>query len=84
MRRTQLYLDEPLWEELNLRARQEKTTVSELVRGALRERYCVPAAKRRQAMLNWMGIWRHRDDLPPTEDYVRRLREDDRQSRLEK
>ena len=39
MRRTQLYLDDQLWGALHARAQNEKTTVSELVRQAVRERY---------------------------------------------
>jgi hypothetical protein len=39
MRRTQLYLDGHLWKALHARARSAKTTVSELVRKAVRERY---------------------------------------------
>ena len=39
MRRTQMYLEDDLWSALHARARAEKTTVSELVRNAIRERY---------------------------------------------
>ena len=38
VRRTQLYLDEDLWKILRTRSRQDKTTVSDLVRRAVRER----------------------------------------------
>lgn len=46
MRRTQLYLDDDLWRVLQARSRQDKTTVSELVRKAVRERYGVSHADR--------------------------------------
>ncbi len=39
MRRTQLYLDDDLWNALRTRARKEGSTVSDLVRQAARERY---------------------------------------------
>ncbi len=37
MRRTQLYLDDQLWNALHARALSQKTTVSQLVREAIRE-----------------------------------------------
>ena len=49
MRRTQLYLDDQLWGALHARARTEKTTVSELVRQAVRERYLGDREQRRAA-----------------------------------
>jgi predicted DNA-binding ribbon-helix-helix protein len=39
VRRTQLYLDENLWSTLHARARSQQTTISELVREVVRERY---------------------------------------------
>jgi len=38
-KRTQLHLDDDLWKTLHIRATQSAESVSELVRGALRERY---------------------------------------------
>jgi hypothetical protein len=32
--------------------------------------------------MGWVGIWKDRDDLPETEQYVRSLRDDDRLERL--
>jgi hypothetical protein len=82
MRRTQLYLDDDLWNTLHLRARQEKTTVSDLVRQAARERYIGNAGQRRRALMGIAGLWKDRTDLPDTEAYLRELRRDTRQSRL--
>jgi hypothetical protein len=82
MRRTQLYLDEDLWNTLHLRARQEKTTISDLVRLAARERYIGNADQRRTALMGIAGLWKDRTDLPDTETYIRELRRDTRQSRL--
>jgi Arc/MetJ family transcription regulator len=39
MKRTQIYLDKDLWSTLHTHALLEKTTVSDLVRKAARERY---------------------------------------------
>jgi hypothetical protein len=39
MKRTLPYLDEDLWDALNTQPKSQNTTVSELVRAAVRERY---------------------------------------------
>jgi Arc/MetJ family transcription regulator len=82
MKRTQLYLDEDLWQALHTRAAIEKTTVSDLVRTAARERYLEDSEKRRQALMGIVGIWKDRTDLPDTETYVRSLRKGTRLKRL--
>ena len=85
MRRTQLYLDDDLWNALHARARKEGTTISDLVRQAARERYLGSLDQRREAMLAFVGIRKDRKDLPEsTEDYVRSLRRDTRLERLRK
>ncbi len=82
VKRTQLYLDDDLWQALHTRAAMEKTTVSDLVRTAARERYLEDSEKRRKALLGIVGIWKDRDDLPDTETYVRSLRKGARLKRL--
>jgi hypothetical protein len=82
MKRTQLYLDEDLWEALHTRAAIEKTTISELVRTAAREHYIVDPEKRRAALMGIVGIWKDRTDLPDTETYVRNMRKGTRLKRL--
>jgi hypothetical protein len=85
MKRTQLYLDDDLWNALHNRARIEKTTISHLVRQAARERYLGNLDERRKAMKALVGIWKDRTDLPEsTEEYVRSLRRDTRMERLDK
>ena len=85
MRRTQLYLDDDLWNALHTRARREGTTISDLVRRAARERYLGNLDERREAMEAIVGIWKDRTDLPDsTEEYVRSLRRDTRMERLGK
>jgi hypothetical protein len=82
VRRTQLYLDDDLWSVLHIRARKEKTTVSELVRQAARERYLSGSEERGQAMRAVAGIWKDRPDLADSTGFVRKLRRDDRLERL--
>ena len=85
MKRTQLYLDDDLWNALHNRARIEKTTISHLVRQDARERYLGNLDERRKAMKALVGIWKDRTDLPEsTEEYVRSLRRDTRMERLDK
>ncbi|HWG37450.1 MAG TPA: ribbon-helix-helix protein, CopG family [Terriglobales bacterium] len=82
MRRTQLYLEEPMWKALSIRAKQQQTTVSELVREAVQEKYAATGVAREAAMNALIGIWADRTDLPSTEEYVRTLRRSPR--RLQK
>ena len=82
MKRTQLYLNEDIWKALHIRARQRKTSISELVRQAVREKYGRSAADRREAMQALVGIWKDREDLPDSEQYVRRLRKGKRLRRI--
>jgi hypothetical protein len=82
MRRTQLYLDEELWKALHARARRERTTVSELVRQAARDRYLRHSDERQAAMMGVVGLWKGRTDLPDAEAYVRSLRKGTRLKRL--
>jgi metal-responsive CopG/Arc/MetJ family transcriptional regulator len=57
VRRIQVSLDDRLWAELNAQARQRGTTISELMRHAVRERYpIVSLEERKQAMLAVMGL----------------------------
>lgn len=74
MKRTQLYLNEDIWKVLHVRSRQQGTTISELVRQAVRDKYGSSSAGRREAMQALVGLWKNRKDLPGSETYVRRLR----------
>jgi metal-responsive CopG/Arc/MetJ family transcriptional regulator len=82
VKRTQLYLDDDLWNALHVRARQSRTTVSELVRQAARERYLGSADARAKAMQAVVGIWEDRKDIVSAEAYVRGLRRGSRLKRL--
>ena len=82
MRRTQLYLEEDLWNALHARARREKTTISELVRQAVRERYGVDLEERRKRMMSIVGLWKDHDDIGDSTEFVRKLRRGTRLQRL--
>jgi hypothetical protein len=74
MKRTQLYLDDDLWAALHAKALLEGSTISELARLAIRERYLGNLEERKAAMLAVVGLWKGRTDLEDTETLVRKLR----------
>lgn len=82
MKRTQLYLNENIWKALHIRSRQQGTSISELVRQAVRDKYGSSPAGRRQAMQAVVGMWKDREDLPDTRTYVRQLRKGKRLKRV--
>ena len=82
MRRTQLYLDDPLWNALHARARTQKTTISELVRQAARERYLGGRDEQRKAMQVFVGSRNRRSDSVDSHQYIRDLRRGARIDRL--
>jgi hypothetical protein len=84
VRRTQLYLDDDLWNALHVRAREQGTTISDLVRQAARERYLDKLEGRREAMQAFVGITNERPDLADSTKYIRELRRGTRIQRLRK
>ncbi|HEX4135231.1 MAG TPA: CopG family transcriptional regulator [Bryobacteraceae bacterium] len=86
MRRTQLYLDDDLWNTLHASARSRKTTLSELVREAVRERYFSPRDERMKAMREFVGIRKGLSGSVESDAvrYVRNLRRGGRIERLER
>lgn len=82
MRRTQLYLDDDLWSALHARATLEGSTISELVRVAVRDRYVGNLEERKSAMLGAVGLWKDRTDLEDTEAVIRKLRSGTRMKRI--
>jgi hypothetical protein len=83
MRRTQLYLDDDLWSALHTQALSQKTTISDLVRKAARERYMYTPEQRSADMMAAVGVWKDRKDIPDdAEAYVRILRKGTRLKRL--
>ena len=84
MRRTQLYLDDDLWQALHARARSEQTTISDLVRLAARERYLARLDERREVMESFIGTRKDRPQFRDPSAYVRSLRRGKRLERFEK
>lgn len=84
MRRTQLYLDDDLWNALHAHARREHTTISDLVRRAARERYLTGQEERGHAMRAIIGMWKDRPEFSDTDEYVRTLRRGDRLEKLQR
>ncbi|HEV2447486.1 MAG TPA: CopG family transcriptional regulator [Candidatus Sulfopaludibacter sp.] len=82
MRRTQLYLDDHLWDALQTRARSRKTTISALVRDAVRERYLGGQEERMKAMREFIGIRKESGASIDAVEYVRRMRRGERLDRL--
>lgn len=84
MHRTQLYLDDDLWNALRTQARKQGTSISELVREAARSRYLGSLEKRREAMQAIIGIRKDVSESVDSTEYVRRLRRGKRLERLRK
>jgi metal-responsive CopG/Arc/MetJ family transcriptional regulator len=84
VRRTQLYLDDHLWNALHARARREQTTISELVRQAIRERYLDDREGRAKAMRDIIGVRADSDKRVDSTEYIREFRNDNRLERLYK
>lgn len=82
MRRTQLYLDDHLWNALHTQARSRKTSISELVREAMRDRYLAKRAEHAKAMQEFVGIRKNRSASVDAVKYIRILRRSDRLERL--
>jgi len=82
VKRTQLYLEEDVWKVLQTMARQTGTSISDLVRKAVRERYVASKVNREQVLMSVVGLWKDRSDLPETDTYIRRLRKGSRLGRL--
>jgi hypothetical protein len=80
MKRTQLYLDEQLWEVMKVHARISRSTVSDLVRRALRDKYLSP--RRAERLKSMIGLWKDRTDIGDPTEYVRKLRKDRRSERI--
>jgi len=82
MRRTQLYLDDHLWNALHVQARRRKTSISELVREAMCDRYLSKRDEQAKAMQEFVGIRKSRSESVDAVKYIRSLRRGDRLERL--
>ncbi|MBI2988855.1 MAG: ribbon-helix-helix protein, CopG family [Deltaproteobacteria bacterium] len=83
MKRTQLYLDEQMARTLAALSRQKGTTVSELVRESVQEKYMSKVDVDKVSLARQLsGIWRNRKDLEEIDQTVRGLRKGKRLKRL--
>jgi hypothetical protein len=82
VRRTQLDLDDQSWQTLHADAQTSGTTISDLVRKAVREKYFGNAGARAAAMRNFVGIRKNRRDIPDSTEYIRGLRRGNRLAAL--
>lgn len=82
VRRTQLYLDDAIWNVLHARARTDRTTISELVREAVRERYLGKHDERLKAMLEFVGIAKDSEEPGDSPEIVRKPRRGSRVQRV--
>jgi hypothetical protein len=84
LKRTQLYLDEEMARALETLSRQKDTTISELVRAGLRDRYMGSKDIDKVSLArNLAGIWKNRKDLKDIDATVRKLRRSARLKRLQ-
>lgn len=83
VKRTQLYLDQEMARTLAALSRQRGTTVSELVRESLRERYMSQKEVDKASLARPLGgIWKSRKDLKNIDRTIRKLRRGTRLKRL--
>ena len=83
MKRTQLYIDEDMARTLETLSRQRGSTISELVRESLRERYMQDKKLDKVAIARSLtGIWKYREDLKDIDSYIRKLRKGSRLKRF--
>jgi hypothetical protein len=78
----QLYLDDHLWYALHTQARSRQTSVSELVREAMRDRYLGKRDEQAKAIQEFVGIRKNRSQSVSAVKYIRSLRRGDRLERL--
>ena len=83
MKRTQLYIEEDVFKTLRRISKERSTTISELVREALRKVYTREQPADAEFILReTAGIWKDRKDIGSAEEYVRTMRKDTRRDRL--
>ncbi len=82
MKRTQIYLEEGIYNTLKVISKTRRSTVSELIRQAIRVMYKDQKQNKIEKFDNACGIWAKRDDLRNPSKYVRGLRKGRRLERL--
>lgn len=79
MKRTQIYLTDEEWRNLNLFSRRKNVSVAKLIRDAIDLMYLKKKGMNfLEALDSISGLWKDRNDLGKTEEYVRKARKDTR------
>ena len=83
MKRTQLYIEDDVFRILRRMSKEKTTSISELVRAAVRKEYALEKPAHAEDVLREAaGIWKDRKDLRSADRYVREMRKDTRRERL--
>lgn len=83
MKRTQIYLSESQWRDLSIISGYENKSISELIRKAISKVYNNKDKDRFiNALSNVEGLWKDRKDIGKTEDFLRKIRKDNRIERF--
>lgn len=83
MKRTQIYLSNEQWRNLNIAKEKRRLSIAELIRQAVDKVYVKKRQSKFEEALDAItGLWKDRTDLPSTDEYVRTLRIDDRIERF--
>lgn len=83
MKRTQLYIEDDVFRILRRLSREKTTSISELVREAVRKVYALEKPEHAEEVLREAaGIWKDRKDIRSADHYVRQMRKDTRRERM--
>ncbi|MFH1825581.1 MAG: hypothetical protein ABH873_10240 [Candidatus Firestonebacteria bacterium] len=83
MRRTQIYLEEDQWRNLNIAKEIKHLTIAELIRQSIDKVYTKKEnANFEKALDNITGLWVKRQDIGSTQEYLRSIRKERRIERL--
>ena len=83
MKRTQLYIEDDVFRVLRRLSREKTTSISELVRAAVKKVYALEKPEHAEDVLREAaGIWKDRKDIRSADQYVRHMRKDTRRERI--
>ncbi|MDI6704387.1 MAG: CopG family transcriptional regulator [bacterium] len=83
MKRTQIYLSNEQWRNLNIAKEKRHLSIAELIRQAIDKVYVKKHQSKFEESLDAItGLWKDRTDLPSTDEYIRTLRKDNRIERF--
>jgi hypothetical protein len=82
MKRTQIYLTNDEWKAFRQRAKREHTTVSSVIRSQIGRLFLKrPEFDFDRALERAFGLWKDREDISSTEQYLRQIRKGKRLDR---